>query len=88
MVDLKEFYETFNLNRKLFGRIAHISPKALKKYEDEEKLRYTTEHKIERAVYIIEDYELECPKYENKKDVLYNASIEICESILREKGVF
>lgn len=88
MVDLLEFYKTFNLNRRVFGRIARVSQKALYKYENEEKLRWRTEKKIERAVYVVEDYELECPKYKNKKDVLFIAYVEICEALFKEKGVF
>ena len=88
MVDLIEFYETFNLDRKIFGRIAHVSQKALDKYENEEKLRYKTQQKIERAVYLIEDYELECPKHKNKKDVLFVAYVEICEARFKEKEVY
>lgn len=63
-MNIKEFYEKYNLNRYEFASIAGVGTKSLIKFAEGEELREDARLRIEKAMRIADKYNLVRPKYD------------------------
>ena len=66
-MNMKEFYERYNLNKYDFASMAGVGTRSLIKYEKGEKIRESTRERIEKAVRVAEKYDLKRPRYDYSK---------------------
>lgn len=60
-MNMKEFYEKYNLNKYEFGSLAGVGARSLVKYANNEPLREATVDRIEKAISVVEKYNLVRP---------------------------
>lgn len=71
---MKEFYETYNLNKYNFAAIAGVGTRSLIKYAEGKSIREDTKERIELAMRVAEKYGLKRPEYEpGFHDVWFNS---------------
>ena len=63
-MDMKEFYEKYNLNKCEFASIAGVGIKSLVKFANGEPVRVSTRKRIEKAMRIAEKYNMVRPKFD------------------------
>lgn len=61
-MNMKEFYKKYNLNKYEFASIAGVGHRSLIKYAEGEQLRAGTVARIEKAVSVIEKYNMVRPE--------------------------
>lgn len=63
-MNMKEFYEKYNLNKYEFASIAGVGTKSLVKFANGDPVRVSTRRRIEKAMRIAEEYNLVRPKFD------------------------
>lgn len=63
-MNMKEFYNKYNLNNETFASIAGVGVRTLKKYIDGKAIREDSRSRIETAIYIAEKYNLVRPRFD------------------------
>lgn len=63
-MSMKEFYETYNLNKYNFASIAGVGTRSLIKFAEGQPVRQETKERIEKAMRVAEKYNLVRPRYD------------------------
>lgn len=61
-MNMKDFYKKYNLNKYEFASIAGVGHRSLIKYAEGETLRSSTLERIEKAISVVEKYNLVRPE--------------------------
>lgn len=72
-MNMREFYEKYNLNKYYFAEMAHVGSKTLLKYERGEKIQEKSRMRIEKAMYVVVKNEYVRPKHQGGFDPVYNS---------------
>ena len=68
-MDMKEFYDKYNLNKGEFSEMAHVGEKSLIKYAKGEPLREKTTARINLAIRVVEKYDCVKPEFDYSKNL-------------------
>lgn len=63
-MNMVEFYEKFNLNKYEFASMAGVGHRSLVKFANGESIRKDTKCRIEKAIRVVEKYNLKRPKFD------------------------
>lgn len=64
---MNEFYNTYNLNKYNFAELAGVGTKSLIKFAEGKPIRESTKERIDKAMRVVEKYDLKRPKYDYEK---------------------
>lgn len=62
-MNMKEFYDKYNLNKYYFAEIAGVGTRSLIKFDNGESIRKDTKLRIETAIRVAEKYNLVRPEF-------------------------
>lgn len=68
-MNMKEFYEKYNLNKYNFAEMAHVGTRTLIKYSEQKPIRGSARLKIEKAIRVVEENDLVRPRYDYGKGI-------------------